>query len=157
MGFYYITKQSLHCVDFKNGCQVNTITLPHLPLGFSYAELAMDDETHLLAISSTKKKDDILMMFVLYEYFPELVFKKMLQVFFLFPIVFLYYYLFKIVPVISCIVILVFFYSRSVDPYLGNLSAVLKLTKGFCSLSTKRKRLKLTTYRRCAEKRFAKL
>lgn len=81
--FYYITSKHLLCVDFKYGSEASSTILPPLPIGFRYAELAMDDETHLLAISSTKKsdsKDDILMVFVLYEYFPDLVFKQVLQV-----------------------------------------------------------------------------
>ena len=55
--FYYITSKHLLCVDFKYGSEASSTILPPLPVGFRYAELAMDDETHLLAISSTKKTD----------------------------------------------------------------------------------------------------
>jgi len=81
--FYYITNKSLHCIDLKNGCEIIGIILPRLPEGFRYTEISLDDEKHMLAISSTKKtekKSDILMYFTLFEYFPKLIFQQVLEV-----------------------------------------------------------------------------
>lgn len=59
------------------------INLPKLPEGFRYAELSMDEEKHMLAISSTKrheKKCDVLMIFTLYEYYPKITFQQVVEV-----------------------------------------------------------------------------
>ncbi len=67
----------LHVVNFYTGF----IEVVPLPDGYRFSELAIDDETHTLAISSVKNpKADNLMVFALYEYYPSLVFEQLLQV-----------------------------------------------------------------------------
>lgn len=66
------------CIDFHEGLIVNQVQLPN---GSRYTELSLDDETHLLAVSSVKNpKGDLLMNFALYNYFPKLSFQGLLKV-----------------------------------------------------------------------------
>lgn len=54
-----------------------------LPEGQKFSDLSIDDETQLLAVSSHKNgssKLDVLMLFALYDIFPQLVFRQLLEV-----------------------------------------------------------------------------
>lgn len=77
-GLYYITARKLHVLSPDSG----VVDFVILPEGYRFSELAIDDETHTLAVSSVKNpKGNILVVFALYEYYPCLKFKQILQVF----------------------------------------------------------------------------
>ena len=88
IGLYYITARKLHLLIPYSGV-VDFVTLPE---DYRFSELAIDDETHTLAISSVKNpKGNTLLVFALYEYYPHLKFQQLLHVRF-FKINFSYYY-----------------------------------------------------------------
>lgn len=73
---YFITARKLHFLNYHNGV-VDTVSLPD---GYRFSELAVDDETQTLAVSSIKNpKANNLMVFALYRYYPQLVFDQLLQ------------------------------------------------------------------------------
>lgn len=77
-GLYYITARKLHLLTPDSGV-VDFVTLPE---GYRFSELAVDDETHTLAVSSVKNpKANTLVVFALYEYYPRLKFQQTLLVF----------------------------------------------------------------------------
>ncbi|XP_046639148.1 uncharacterized protein LOC124320346 [Daphnia pulicaria] len=76
-GLYYITARKLHLLTPDSGV-VDFVTLPE---GYRFSELAVDDETHTLAVSSVKNpKANTLVVFALYEYYPRLKFQQTLQI-----------------------------------------------------------------------------
>lgn len=75
-GLYYITAKKLHFLNYHNGA-VDAISLPE---EYRFSGLAVDDETHTLAVSSIKTpKANNLMVFALYSYYPQLIFNQLLQ------------------------------------------------------------------------------
>lgn len=75
---YFITARHLHFLNFHSRVVSNSsITLPE---GYRFSELAVDNETHTLAVSSIKNpKSNVLMVFAMYEYYPQLIFIQLLQ------------------------------------------------------------------------------
>nr|CAH0110494.1 unnamed protein product [Daphnia galeata] len=77
IGLYYITAGKLRLLIPDSGV-VDFVTLPE---GYRFSELAIDDETHTLAISSVKNpKGNTLLVFALYEYYPHLKFQQLLHI-----------------------------------------------------------------------------
>lgn len=78
---YFITARSLHSMDMNSGDLMETVSLPE---GYKFSGLSIDDETHLLAVSSQKNcsasKEDVLLAFALFECYPQLSFQELLQV-----------------------------------------------------------------------------
>ncbi|XP_057375103.1 DDB1- and CUL4-associated factor 17-like [Daphnia carinata] len=76
-GLYYITATKLHVLNFYDG----TVEAVTLPVNYRFSGIAIDDETHTLAVSSVKNlKGNLLMVFALYEYYPCLAFQQLLQI-----------------------------------------------------------------------------
>ncbi|XP_032786486.2 uncharacterized protein LOC116924034 [Daphnia magna] len=76
-GLYYITATKLHVLNFYNG----TVDAVTLPVNYRFSGIAIDEETHTLAVSSVKNlKGNLLMVFALYEYYPCVAFQQLLQI-----------------------------------------------------------------------------